>query len=41
MQSRYPPFVGDPLKMILNGYVFSAAMLNGVICHADCTLIIT
>jgi hypothetical protein len=27
--------------MIPNGYVFSAAMLNGIIRHADCTLIIT
>jgi hypothetical protein len=35
------PFVGDPLKMIPNGYVFSAAMLNGIIRHVDCTLIIT
>jgi hypothetical protein len=30
-----------PKKMIPNGYVFSAAMLNGIIRHADCTLIIT
>jgi hypothetical protein len=30
----YPP-------QIPNGYVFSAAMLNGIIRHVNCTLIIT
>jgi hypothetical protein len=41
MQSRYPPLLVIPQKVIPNGYVFSAAMLNGIIRHADCTLIIT
>jgi hypothetical protein len=27
--------------VIPNGYVLSAAMFNGIIRHADCTLIIT
>jgi hypothetical protein len=30
-----------PQKVIPNGYVLSAAVLNGIIRHADCTLIIT
>jgi hypothetical protein len=30
-----------PQKVILNGYVLSAVVLNGIIRHADCTLIIT
>ena len=30
-----------PKKMIPNGYVFSAAMLDGIVGHFDCTLIIT
>jgi hypothetical protein len=30
-----------PQKVIQNGYVLSAAVLNGIIRHADCTLIIT
>jgi hypothetical protein len=41
MQSRYPPLLVIPQKVILNGYVLSAAVLNGIIRHADCTLIIT
>jgi hypothetical protein len=41
MHIRYLPFVGDPLENDTNGYVFSAAMLNGIIRHTDCTLIIT
>jgi hypothetical protein len=28
-------------KVIPNVYVLSAAVFNGIICHADCTLIIT
>jgi hypothetical protein len=30
-----------PQKVIPNGYVLSAVVLNGIIRHADCTLIIT
>jgi hypothetical protein len=30
-----------PQKVIPNGYVLSAAVLNRIIRHADCTLIIT
>jgi hypothetical protein len=30
-----------PQKVIPNGYVLSAAALNGIIHHADCTLVIT
>ena len=30
-----------PKKMIPNGYVLSAAMLDGIVGHFDCTLIIT
>jgi hypothetical protein len=30
-----------PQKVISNGYVLSAAVLNGIIRHADCTLIST
>jgi hypothetical protein len=30
-----------PQKVILNDYVLSAAVFNGIIHHADCTLIIT
>jgi hypothetical protein len=30
-----------PQKVIPNGYVLSAAVFNGIIRHADCTLIIT
>jgi hypothetical protein len=30
-----------PQKEILNVYVLSAAMFNGIIRHADCTLIVT
>jgi hypothetical protein len=30
-----------PKKMIPNGYVFSAAMLDRIVGHFDCTLIIT
>jgi hypothetical protein len=40
-QSRYPPLLVIPQKVIPNGYVLSAAVLNGIIRHADCTLIIT
>jgi hypothetical protein len=36
-----PPLLVIPQKVILNGYVLSAAVLNGIICHEDCTLIIT
>jgi hypothetical protein len=36
-----PPLLVIPQKVILNGYVLSAAVLNGIIRHADCTLIIT
>jgi hypothetical protein len=28
-------------KVISDVYVLSAAVFNGIICHADCTLIIT
>jgi hypothetical protein len=30
-----------PQKVIPNGYVLSAAVFNGIIRHADCTLIVT
>ena len=30
-----------PKKMIPDGYVFSAAMLDRIVSHFDCTLIIT
>jgi hypothetical protein len=30
-----------PKKMIPNGYVFSAAMFDGIVDHFDCTLVIT
>jgi hypothetical protein len=36
-----PPLLVIPQKVIPNGYVLSAAVLNGIICHADCTLNIT
>jgi hypothetical protein len=36
-----PPLLVIPQKVILNGYVLSAAVLNGIIRHADCTLIVT
>jgi hypothetical protein len=36
-----PPFLVIPQKVIPNGYVLSAAVFNGIIRHADCTLIIT
>jgi hypothetical protein len=36
-----PPLLVIPQKVIPNGYVLSATMLNGIIRHADCTLIIT
>jgi hypothetical protein len=41
MQSRYTPLLVIPQKVISNGYVFSVVVLNGIIRHADCTLIIT
>jgi hypothetical protein len=41
MQSRYLPLLVIPQKVIPNGNVLSAAVLNGIIRHADCTLIIT
>jgi hypothetical protein len=41
MQSRYPPLLVIPQKVIPNGYVLSVAVLNGIIRHVDCTLIIT
>jgi hypothetical protein len=36
-----PPLLAIPQKVIPNGYVFSAAVFNGIFRHADCTLIIT
>jgi hypothetical protein len=36
-----PPLLVIPQKVIPNGYVLSAAMFNGIIRHADCTLIVT
>jgi hypothetical protein len=30
-----------PQEVILNVYVLSAAVFNGIIRHADCTLIVT
>jgi hypothetical protein len=36
-----PPLLVIPQKVIPNGYVLSAAVLNGIICHADCIRIIT
>jgi hypothetical protein len=36
-----PPLLVISQKVIPNGYVLSAAVLNGIIHHADCTLIIT
>jgi hypothetical protein len=30
-----------PQEVMPDVYVFSAAMLNRIICHADCTLIVT
>jgi hypothetical protein len=36
-----PPLLVIPQKVILNVYVLSAAVFNGIIRHADCTLIVT
>jgi hypothetical protein len=36
-----PPLLVISQKVIPNGYVLSAAVFNGIIRHADCTLIIT
>jgi hypothetical protein len=41
MQSRYPPLLVIPQKVISNVYVLSATVFNGIIRHADCTLIVT
>jgi hypothetical protein len=38
---RYPLLLVISQKVISNVYVLSAAVFNGVICHVDCTLIIT
>jgi hypothetical protein len=38
---RYPPFLAISQKLVPDVYVFSVAVFNGIICHADCTLIIT
>jgi hypothetical protein len=35
MQSRYPPLLVIPQKVMPNGYVLSAAVLNGIIRHAE------
>jgi hypothetical protein len=35
------PLLVIPQKVIPNGYVLSAAVFNGIIRHADCTLIVT
>jgi hypothetical protein len=35
------PLLVIPQKVIPNVYVLSAAVFNGIIRHADCTLIIT
>jgi hypothetical protein len=36
-----PPLLVIPQKVVPNVYVLSAAVLNGIIRHADCTLIVT
>jgi hypothetical protein len=36
-----PPLLVIPQNMIPNVYVISADVFNGIIRHADCTLIIT
>jgi hypothetical protein len=36
-----PPLLVIPQKVTPNVYVLSAAVFNGIISHADCTLIIT
>jgi hypothetical protein len=35
------PLLVIPQKVIPNIYVLSAVVFNGIICHADCTLIVT
>jgi hypothetical protein len=40
-QSELEPAHEPRANFLALGYVLSAAVLNGIICHADCTLIIT